>query len=221
MSFEEDLVFLLTAGLEGKVKPKQPKPAWAQLFSCTAPEVKHQHSARLCAKPKGFSQPGQWLTDDPSVAVPFISSPEQRCWVWIMLIRTVKAPDKAQHSSFNTLKCHRTCFRQQLLFVSQGERELFYIRQFPLVWAFTGEQKPMMQLFLPRISIRNLDLALLHSFGSKWEIEQKSLYRRDFLKWKKPFFKEKTSCNTLWLNSKQKNDGRFLKYSIRESAECC
>lgn len=34
------------------------------------------------------------------------------------------------------------CFRQELVFVFQGERGLFYIRQFVLVWAFTGEQMP-------------------------------------------------------------------------------
>lgn len=55
----------------------------------------------------------------------------------------------------------------------------------------------MMQLFLPRITISNFDLARVHSFGSKWEMEQKSLCRRDFLKYKKLFFKEKNSSNNL------------------------
>lgn len=158
----------------------------AQLFSCTGPEVEHQLSARLCTKPEGSPSPslGYGSETAPPVPVPRISSPQHRCWLWIELISTVKAPDKAQHSSSKTLKCHSTCFRQELFFVFQGERGLFYIRQFPLVWAFTGEQKPAMQFFLPRISIRNLDLALVHSFGSKWGMEQKSLCRRDFLKWR-------------------------------------
>lgn len=127
-----------------------------------------------------LSQPREPARRWSSFRPDYISSHRYRCWWCTALIRrTVKALDKAQYGSLKTLKCHSTCFRQDLCFVFKGERGLLYIRQSPLIWAFTAEQKPMMQFFLLRISIRNLDLAAVHSFESNWEM-QSWCRRRDF-----------------------------------------
>lgn len=191
-------MFLLSARLEGMGKRAAGPTAHTSLrHSCFLALALRWSTNSLPGSARSLRAPllpalGYGSETAPLVPAPRISSPQHRCWVWIKLIRTVKAPDKTQHSSLKTLKCHSTCFRQELFFVFQGERGVFYIRQFPLVWAFTGEQKPTMQFFLPRISIRNLDLALVHSFGSKWGVRQKSLWRRDFLKWENLSLQRKT-----------------------------
>lgn len=163
-----------------------------------------QLSAGLCTKPGLLPALANGSEMAPLVAVPRISSPQHRYWVSIALVRAVKALGKAQHSFWKTLKCHSAYFRQELCFV-------FHIRQFPSVWAFTGEWKPMMHLFLPRISIRNLDLASVHRCESKWEMEHKSLRRRDFLKWKDVSLQRKTSAiPSNWITNQK---GWEVKYS--------
>ena len=199
MSFEQDLTFLASVGPEGVGKTAADRKEYTSLgHSCFLAVALRSSTISLPGseqRPKGplLPAPGNSPEMELFLTVPCISSHCNWCWLCIALIRrTVKALHKAQYGSLKTLKCHSTCFRQELFFVFKGERGLLYIRQSPLIWAFTGEQKPMMQFFLLRISIRNLDLAPVRSFESNWEMGEKSwCRRRDFWKWKNLSLKRK------------------------------